>query len=123
MSDVSDVSDEGGSATVLSAVMIVVLLTVFGAGLGVGTAIVGRHRAQAVADLAALTAAERLPSGATSACEQAMLISRRMVDAQVGCRVDHLDVVVTVDLPVAFGGRRIGVAHAASRAGPKAPAG
>ncbi|WAC92037.1 Rv3654c family TadE-like protein [Mycobacterium sp. Aquia_213] len=98
----------------LAAAMVGVLLCVTGAGLYVGSVVVARHRAQAAADLAALAAAARLPSGAEAACARASAVARGMRVDDVGCRVDDLDVVVTVRVAVPFGG----VAQAAARAGP-----
>lgn len=94
--------------------MVAVLLCVTGAGAYIGSVVVARHRAQAAADLAALAAAARLPSGAEAACACASATARTMRVDDVGCRVDDLDVVVVVRVAVAFGG----VAQAAARAGP-----
>ena len=94
--------------------MVAVLLWVTGASAYVGAAVVARHRAQAVADLAALAAAARLPAGVAAACASASAVAREMRVDDVGCRVDDLDVVVTVAVPVVFAG----VARAAARAGP-----
>lgn len=94
--------------------MTVVLLTATGAGAYLGSAVVARHRAQAVADLAALAAAARLSSGAGEACAGAAVVARRMRADDIGCVVDGLDVVVTARVAVAFGG----AATAAARAGP-----
>lgn len=94
--------------------MIAVLLTATGAGAYVGSAVVARHRAQAVADLAALAAAARLTSGTQSACASAAVVGRRMRVDDIRCAVDGLDVIITARVPVAFGG----TAGAAARAGP-----
>ena len=94
--------------------MVAVLLCVTGAGAYLGSAVVARHRAQAAADLAALAAAARLPSGAAAACARATAVAREMRVDDSECGVDGLDVVVTVRVPVAFGG----AARAAARAGP-----
>lgn len=94
--------------------MIVVLLTATGAGAYLGSAVVARHRAQAVADLAALAAAARLGSGADAACAGAAAVARRMKTDDIRCAPDGLDIVVTARVPVAFGG----AASAAARAGP-----
>lgn len=99
--------------------MVAVLLAVTGGGLWLGSAVIGRHRAQGAADLAAVAAAARLPAGAGAACARAALVVRRMHADPVDCRVDGLDVVVTVELPVVFGGWGAGPARAAARAGPK----
>jgi secretion/DNA translocation related TadE-like protein len=94
--------------------MVAVVLFVTGAGAYVGSVVVARHRAQAAADLAALAAAARLPSGVGAACARATAVARAMRVDEVGCRVDDLDVVVTVEVAVVFAG----VARAAARAGP-----
>jgi secretion/DNA translocation related TadE-like protein len=94
--------------------MVVVLLWVTGAGAYLGSVVVARHRAQAAADLAALAAAARLPSGAAAACARATAVAREMRVAHAECGVDGLDVVVTVEVAVVFAG----AARAAARAGP-----
>ena len=94
--------------------MVAVLLCVTAAGAYLGSVVVARHRAQAAADLAALAAAARLPSGAEAACAQADTVAHAMRVDDVGCRVDDLDVVVTVHVAVVFAG----VAQATARAGP-----
>ena len=94
--------------------MVVVLLSVTAAGAYLGSVVVARHRAQAAADLAALAAASRLPSGAEMACAGAVAVAREMRVGAARCKVDGLDVVVTVQVPVAFAG----TARAAARAGP-----
>jgi secretion/DNA translocation related TadE-like protein len=94
--------------------MVVVLLSVTAAGAYLGSVVVARHRAQAAADLAALAAASRLPSGVESACAGAAVVAREMRVSDVQCQVDDLDVVVTVGVHVAFAG----TARAAARAGP-----
>ncbi|MDM4140218.1 MULTISPECIES: Rv3654c family TadE-like protein [Mycobacterium] len=98
----------------VAAWMIVVLLTVTGAAAYLGSAVVARHRAQAVADLAALAAANRLSSGAGTACADATMVARRMWVNDIGCVIDGLDVVVTARVALAFGG----AAKAAARTGP-----
>ncbi len=99
--------------------MVVALLSVTGAGAYVGSAVLGRHRAQAAADLAALAGAARLPGGAAAACDRATAVAREMRVGNVDCAVDDLDVVVAVQVAAAFGG----AARAAARAGPSASGG
>jgi secretion/DNA translocation related TadE-like protein len=94
--------------------MVVVLLWVTGAGAYLGSVVVARHRAQAAADLAALAAASRLPSGAAAACARATAVAREMRVDHAECGVDGLDVVVTVQVAIAFAG----AARAGARAGP-----
>jgi secretion/DNA translocation related TadE-like protein len=101
---------------VLAALMIVVVVAVAVAGVRVGSAVVARHRAQGAADLAALAAAARLPSGPAAACQGALEVSRSMGAELAGCAVEELDVVIVV--VVAVGGRIGGRAHASARAGP-----
>jgi secretion/DNA translocation related TadE-like protein len=94
--------------------MVAVLLCVTGAGAYVGSAVVARHRAQTAADLAALAAAVRMPSGVAAACARASAVAREMRVGGVQCEAENLDVVVTVEVAVVFAG----VARAAARAGP-----
>lgn len=94
--------------------MIAVLLCITAAGAYLGSVVVARHRAQAAADLAALAAAARLPSGAAAACARATAVAHEMRVDDTQCGVDGLDVVVTAQVAVAFAG----VARAAARAGP-----
>ncbi|MGV0474094.1 Rv3654c family TadE-like protein [Mycobacterium kansasii] len=98
----------------LAVAMVGVLLWVTGAGAYLGSVAVARHHAQAVADLAALAAAARLPDGGPVACARATAVAQAMGVGDAGCAVRDLDVVVTVEVPVAF----VGVARAAARAGP-----
>jgi secretion/DNA translocation related TadE-like protein len=94
--------------------MVAVLLCITGGGAYLGSVVVARHRAQAAADLAALAAAARLPSGAAAACARATAVAHEMRIDDAQCGVDGLDVVVTVQVAVAVAG----TAHAAARAGP-----
>jgi secretion/DNA translocation related TadE-like protein len=101
---------------VVAAAMIAALLAITGGGVYLGSAVVARHRAQAAADLAALAAAARLAAGPETACAQAQAVAREMRVSTAGCAVDDLDVVVTIEVPLAVGGW--GPAQAAARAGP-----
>jgi secretion/DNA translocation related TadE-like protein len=74
-----------------------------------GTAVVARHRAQSVADLAALAAAAHLVDGQAAACAQAVAVADAMSSRIADCSVDGLDVVITVE---------VGRARALARAGP-----
>lgn len=94
--------------------MVAVLLCLTGAGAYLGSVVVARHRAQAAADLAALAGAARLPEGVAAACARATAVVRAMRVGDARCAVQDLDVVVSVDVPVAFAG----AARAAARAGP-----
>jgi secretion/DNA translocation related TadE-like protein len=101
---------------VVAAAMVAALLTVTGGGVYLGSAVVARHRAQAAADLAALAAAARLAAGPEPACAQAKAVAHEMGVSTAGCAMHDLDVVVTIEVPLAVGGW--GTAQAAARAGP-----
>jgi secretion/DNA translocation related TadE-like protein len=103
--------------------MVAVVLAITMGGVYVGSAVIARHRAQATADLAALAAAVHLADGADSACTQASALARVMGTTVAHCVVEGLDVVVTVDAPLAFGRLRVGPARATARAGPASPGG
>jgi secretion/DNA translocation related TadE-like protein len=96
--------------------MMAVLLAITTGGVYVGSAVIARHRAQAAADLASLAAAARLAAGADAACAQASVVAQAMHTVVAQCVVEELDVVVTVEAPVALG--VWGPARAAARAGP-----
>jgi secretion/DNA translocation related TadE-like protein len=96
--------------------MVAVLLAITTGGAYVGSAVIARHRAQAAADLASLAAAARLAAGGDAACAQASVVAQAMHTVVAQCVVEELDVVVTVEAPVALG--VWGPAQAAARAGP-----
>lgn len=98
--------------------MIAALVMVSVGGACLGAAVVARHRAQAVADLAALAAAAHLPDGAAVACTQAADLARAMGTAVVACTMDGLDVVVIVEASAALAPASMGPARATARAGP-----
>ncbi|WP_125078752.1 Rv3654c family TadE-like protein [Mycobacterium sp. P7213] len=99
-----------------AAAMVAVLLSVTGGGFVLGGAVIARHRAQAIADLAALAGAGRLPAGPAEACARVKMLGARMHAGEITCTADGLDVVVTVAMPVP--GWRLGPASATARAGP-----
>lgn len=112
------VDDERGSASLVAAAMCAVLLAVTVGGAQIGATVVARHRGQAAADLAALAGAVAVPTGIGPACAKASAVAQRMATTVVSCRVDELDLIVTVEAPVAL--RLLGTAHARvlARAGP-----
>ncbi|WP_083337982.1 Rv3654c family TadE-like protein [Mycobacteroides franklinii] len=109
---------DNGSATIVAVAMMAVLLALTAGGAAVGTAVVARHRAQAVADLSALAGAQHALYGVAPACVEAAAIARRMGAAVTRCAVEDLDVVVAVSVPVMLGRFGVGSARAAARAGP-----
>jgi len=96
--------------------MVATMVLVVLGGVWLGSVVVARHRAQAAADLAALAAALRLPTGAAAACREARAVADVMGATLSGCDVERLDVVVTVTTPV--GGRIAVESRATARAGP-----
>ncbi|MGE2690176.1 Rv3654c family TadE-like protein [Mycolicibacterium pulveris] len=111
---------EDGSATLAAVAAMAVLLALTVGAVYVGAAVIGRHRAQAAADLAALAAANAVPDGAAAACARATAIANAMEATVTGCSVQELDVVVAVAVPVAVGRLTVGPARAVARAGPAA---
>lgn len=108
--------DETGAATVLAATFITILALVSISGIWLGSAVIARHRAQSAADLAALAAAARVPTGTAAACGQAAALARAMAATVLGCTAEQLDVTVVVSVPV--GGVFGRDARASARAGP-----
>ncbi|WP_367619937.1 Rv3654c family TadE-like protein [Mycolicibacterium sp. HK-90] len=99
-------------------------MVVFAAAGGyLGAAVIARHRAQAAADLAVLGAAGAVTSGPESACLQATEIATRMRATVAECRIDGLDVMLEVAVPVRLGRWGAGPAKASARAGPVEVAG
>lgn len=115
----SNGSDDRGSATVLAAAMVAVLGTVAIGGVHVGATVLARHRAQSAADLAALAAARRGPSGEAAACREAGVLAAAMHGRLQECSLEQLDAIVTVTVDV--GGLVGARARAIARAGPGAP--
>jgi secretion/DNA translocation related TadE-like protein len=98
-------------------VMTVLLVLTVGASV-LGSAVIARHRAQAVADLAALAAAGRVASGREVACATAASLAAVSGASVASCTVQDLDVVVRIEVPVALGRWGIHAASAQARAGP-----
>lgn len=100
----------------LAAFLIAALAATTVGGAWVGSAVIGRHRAQAAADLAALAAAQRVPTGRIAACLDATAVAAAMGAAVTRCEVQNLDVSLVVR--VHTGARPGGVAVATAKAGP-----
>lgn len=101
--------------------LISVLVGLTAGAAGYGAAVIARHRAQSAADLSALAAAGALPGGPAAACVRAGQIAIAMHASLAQCHSDGLDIVVTVDMPVARGIpglARFGPARSTARAGP-----
>ena len=92
--------NDAGSATVLAACLICLLVVVAGVA-GLISGLVATHaRAQSAADLAALAGADRALWSAQEACAAASAIAQRNGARIIDCGVDALDVVVTVEVPL-----------------------
>lgn len=114
--------EERGSATVWVLALSGVLVSLGAAAVLIGAAVIGRHRAEAAADLAALAAAGRAVTGAADPCAAALAIASSNGAVLESCAVRPGAVVelrVTVEVALGPLGRRR--AHAAARAGPVGP--
>lgn len=98
--------------------MIAIVVAFAAGGAYLGAAVTARHRAQAAADLAALGAAGSVVSGPDEACRQATRVAVRMRSVIATCRLEGLDVVLEVSVPVRLGRWGVGPARAGARAGP-----
>ncbi|MFD5543017.1 Rv3654c family TadE-like protein [Streptomyces sp. NPDC127079] len=107
-------SDQG-SATVWSVGAIAVLCVVFGVVLGLGQAVVARHRAAGGADMAALAAADHWAEGTVAACARA----DRVAGAQ-GSRLTRCVLTGDVSDVTAASGAGPFAAEVRARAGPPA---
>ncbi|MEB3369433.1 Rv3654c family TadE-like protein [Saccharopolyspora mangrovi] len=112
--------NDRGSATVLAAVLSLVVLVLLWWLVQLGAATVARHRAEGAADLAALAAASHAIGGRELACAQAGRVTSGMRAELVACTLTgrEVRVEVTGELPGLLAGRRPPSARA--RAGPLA---
>ncbi|CAL9484130.1 Rv3654c family TadE-like protein [Streptomyces radiopugnans] len=110
-------SAERGSATVWAALCGLVLCTVAVGVLGLGQAVVTRHRAGAAADAAALAAADHALRGAEEACAAARRVAAAQGARVVRCRVR--EEIADLTVRVRAGPYSAGVR---ARAGPAAAA-
>jgi len=107
-----------GSVTVLIVAFIAVLGFVAVAIGAYGSAVIGRHRAETAADLAALAAAVRVLDGASAACAVASQVAARNDGVLRSCRLGGEDVEVEVSRSVEVAGLGFRTAVARARAGP-----
>lgn len=108
---------ESGVATVWATAWLLALLLVGDAGLVLGFAAARQHQVDGAADLVAVSAAARLQRG-DSPCASAARVATANHVVLSACRVQDVDVIVTVGARVSlpFGLHRW--ASASSRAGP-----
>ncbi len=110
--------DDEGGVTVLAAFALAALLVIVVGVVHVGSAVGGRHRAQAAADLSALAAAGALDRGIVDACAAGRVVVERMDGVMTSCVVKDWDVVVEVSITLPLGRFGLRDATAAARAGP-----
>lgn len=110
--------DEQGLATVFACSALVALIGVTLMIAQVGAIVVARHRAQAAADLAALTAAGALVDGVEAACGEAGRVARRMGTRIRVCEAAQWDATVAVERNVPIGLYGARTVRASARAGP-----
>ncbi|SDJ52191.1 helicase/secretion neighborhood TadE-like protein [Actinokineospora alba] len=111
-------SGDEGVATVWAAGVIAMVMVLAGLVAGVGAALVTRHRAEAAADLAALSGAVHAVSGEEAACARARWVADRMRVEVVGCRLSGWDVSVHVAARPPTFIAAFGPAESTARAGP-----
>ncbi len=111
---------DSGVATALVLALSAVLGTVGSAAVGLGSVQVARQRAVAVADLAALAAAQAAQAGldAPAACARATVLAERSGARLSACAVDGAAVTVTARVRPPTWLARFGEAGARARAGP-----
>ncbi|MGK8521647.1 Rv3654c family TadE-like protein [Nocardia asteroides] len=107
-----------GSATVFACLALAGLLGVTLLIAQVGAVVVARHRAQAAADMAALTAAGALVDGVDAACGEAAAVARRMGTRIHTCEAAEWDATVAVERNVPIGLYADRSVRATARAGP-----
>jgi secretion/DNA translocation related TadE-like protein len=83
-----------------------------------GSAVLGRHRAETAADLAALAGAARVLDGTSAACSAAAHVAVSNGGVLRSCRIGGEDIEVEVGRPVDLVGMGTRTALARARAGP-----
>lgn len=109
---------ETGSAGVWVLALCAVLGLAITGALLLGSAAVLRHRAGAVADLAALAAAAAAPQGSEAACGQAALVATGMSARLDACNLAGLVVEIEVSVSAELLVVGESTAHGRARAGP-----
>jgi secretion/DNA translocation related TadE-like protein len=106
-----------GLATIWAAAAVAALVAIAVLGINLGAAIVGRHRAEAAADLAALAAASHAADGALAACAQGARVTDAMAVALVSCHLSGWDAYVETEVHPPVPALPGAVAHGRARAG------
>lgn len=111
---------DDGFATVLAAAVIAVTVVLLGLGVGLGGAILARHRAESAADLAALAGASEAVSGTETACGRADDVARTNGAVLTSCVWRGWVVAVVVSRPCHCLPSVAGSAVGRAQAGPTA---
>ncbi|WP_328390138.1 Rv3654c family TadE-like protein [Nocardia sp. NBC_00416] len=111
-------SREDGSATVTACLALAALLVSTVLIMNFGAVVVGRHRAQTAADLAALAAAGELRYGAEAGCAAAERLGRQMKARVAQCEIAGWDAVILIEEKVPMGPFGMRSMRAVARAGP-----
>ncbi|MFG2047587.1 Rv3654c family TadE-like protein [Micromonospora sp. NPDC048935] len=111
-----DAQRGGATVLVLAIGLVFVLFGMFGAAIA--AAGMAGQRAMVAADLGALAGAAKALDGDTMVCASAADIVGRNTGRLVGCRVDGLDVLVTVEVAFTPLPGLTRVATSTARAGP-----
>lgn len=109
------VMPDRGSATVIGAVMVTILLGMTTVVLQLGAAVVARHRAAAAADLGALAGASAAVAGRSAPCVEAAAIVAAGSARLDTCEVSGWEVRIVASAPAGLLDQR---ATARARAGP-----
>lgn len=107
-----------GMATVWAAAAVVALVAIAVLGVNLGAAIVGRHRAEAAADLASLAAASHAADGELVACAQGARVTDAMAVALASCHLSGWEAYVETEVRPPVPALPGAVAHGRARAGP-----
>lgn len=107
-----------GSVTIWAAALAGLIWLGASAAALYGSAVVGRHRAETAADLAALAVAVHVPDSMEGACAVGARIAARNGGSLRDCRVAGDDVEVAVARSVTLGRLGVFTTVARARAGP-----
>lgn len=108
---------DAGFSTVMALGLIVVILAVGGVMATLVAVSATRHRAEAIADLAALAAAQHSLEGPDAACGVARRLARAQQGVLLECLLDGFDAVVLVGVAPPGRAASFGLVKGRARAG------
>jgi secretion/DNA translocation related TadE-like protein len=106
-----------GFATIVAVGLALVVIVLTAAVAAAGTVVAARHRAEAVADMAALAAAQHAVAGQAAACAAARALTDEEHVLLLKCRLDGLDALVTTGMAAPGRLAALGLVHGEARAG------